>query len=401
MNPVDYGRSFDVRLLELVTSAARDVPAFAARLAAAEVDPNELDSVAELDRLPVLTKDQLLDLQAADRPFGGLLADGVRPRRVFQSPGPLYEPEFDEPDHWRWAPALQEAGFDISDIVMVGFGYHLSPAGAMFEEGARAVGCTVVPGGIGNMDLQVQAASDLRATAFIGLPSYLKALLESADEAGKYVGFEKAFLTAEPLPPSLRDLLESRVGTVRQGYGTAEAGNLGFECSAREGFHVPDDALVQVVDLSTGRALWDGSEGEVVVTLLQSEYPLIRFGTGDLSAFITESCDCGVGTPRLKGWLGRVGDAVKVRGMFLHPRQAADALNEVAGLATFRFVVERLEHRDVLSCEIVAVDSPPDETLVSRVGDRIRSALRFKARVDLVEELDAEAAVIEDRRVWE
>ena len=401
MNPAEYGRSFDGRISELVTSASRAVPAFAVRLAAAEVDPTALDSAAELDRLPVLTKDQLLDLQAADRPFGGMLAKGVRPRRVFQSPGPLYEPEFDESDPWRWAPALRSAGFDSSDIVLVGFGYHLSPAGAMFEEGARALGCTVVPAGIGSMDLQVQAAADLLATGFIGLPSYLNALLEKADELGLDLHFEKAFVTAEPLPLSLRDQLESRVATVRQGYGTAEAGNLGYECAARQGFHVPEDALVQVVDISTGEARWDGREGEVVVTLLHHEYPLIRFGTGDLSAFITENCACGIATPRLKGWLGRVGDAVKVRGMFLHPRQAAAALEGVEGVASFRFVVERIDHRDVLRCEIVPAGTPPDEGLVSRAGERIRSALRFNAQVELVERIDTGAAVIEDCRVWD
>ena len=401
MNPIEYGRSFDDRLAQLITSAADGVPAFTARLHAAGVAAGELGSVIGLDRLPVLTKDELLSLQSAERPFGGLLANGVRPRRIFQSPGPLYEPELAESDHWRWAPALRSAGFEPDDLVLVAFGYHLSPAGVMFEGGAGAIGCTVVPGGIGNMDLQIQAAADLGVTAFIGLPSYLNALLERAVELGIDIDFRRAFVTAEPLPPSLRNQLEQHVGVVRQGYGTAEAGNLGYECSAVNGLHVPDDALVEVVDLSTGEALWDGREGEVVVTLLHAEYPLIRFGTGDLSAFITDPCNCDIQTPRLKGWLGRVGDAVKVRGMFLHPRQAEQALAGVPDVASFRFVVDRIDHRDELRCEVVPVDPRTGEGLVEMVEATVRSALRFRVVVDLVQDLPADAKVIEDRRSWD
>ena len=401
MKPIHYGRSFDRRIAALVASAAKDVPAFGARLDEAGLQPEELESVASLDRLPVLSKDRLLELQTTEPPFGGLLARDARPRRVFQSPGPLYEPEFEGEDHWRWAPALRVAGFDASDLVMVGFGYHLSPAGAMFEEGARAIGCTVIPAGIGNMDLQVRAATDLSATAFIGLPSYLNALLEKAAELECELSFQKAFVTAEPLPPSLRRQLEISVPSVRQGYGTAEAGNLGFECSEMNGLHVPEDALVQVVDISTGEARWDDAEGEVVVTLLHTAYPLIRFGTGDLSAFLAEPCTCGLQTPRLKGWLGRVGDAVKVRGMFLHPRQAAQSLDGFPGVAAFRFVVERDGHRDTLRCEIVASDPVPADTLPEAVATRVRSALRFNVDVEIVEELTAETPVIEDRRVWD
>ena len=401
MNPLEYGRSFDDRLAQLIASAAARVPAFAARVNAAGVAVDKLDSVEGLDRLPVLTKDELLDLQSTERPFGGLLADGVRPRRIFQSPGPLYEPELGESDHWRWAPALRSAGFEPDDVVLVAFGYHLSPAGVMFEEGAGAIGCTVVPGGIGNMDLQVQAVADLGVTAFIGLPSYLNALLEKAVELGIDIDFRRAFVTAEPLPPSLRNQLEQHVGAVRQGYGTAEAGNLGYECPVVNGFHVPDDALVEVVDLSTGVALWDGSEGEVVVTLLQAEYPLIRFGTGDLSAFITDPCTCDIQTPRLMGWLGRVGDAVKVRGMFLHPRQAEQALAGIPDVASFRFVVDRINHRDELRCEVVPVDAQAGEGLVEMVKATVRAALRFQVGVDLMQDLPADAKVIDDRRTWD
>ncbi len=401
MNPSEYGASFDDRVPGLVTAAARRVPAFAARLDAAGLGPEDFDSVASLDQLPVLSKDDLLEMQTADPPFGGLLADDARPRRIFQSPGPLYEPELTDHDHWRWAPALRSAGFESGDVVIVGFGYHLSPAGAMFEEGARALGCTVVPGGIGSMDLQVRAMADLGVSGFIGLPSYLNALLEKAEEMDLVLDLEKAFVTAEPLPRALRDRLEAAVTTVRQGYGTAEAGNLGFECSAVNGLHVPEDALVQIVDLSSGVALWDGTEGQVVVTLLHEGYPLIRFGTGDLSAFVEGDCPCGAPTPRLKGWLGRVGDAVKVRGMFLHPRQAERSLQGIEGVDRFRFVVERVEHRDVLRCEVLPIDSPTSERLIDAVAEQVRSALRFNVIVELVENLDPQAPIIMDAREWD
>lgn len=250
------------------------------------------------------------------------------------------------------------------------------------------------------MDLQVQACADVGATAFIGLPSYLKALLEKAEAEGIKLRIERAFVTAEPLPPSLRSWLEERLSSVRQGYGTAEAGNLGYECERAEGLHVPDDALVQVCDVMTGEPLWAGGEGQVVVTLLEENYPLVRFGTGDLSRFIVESCSCGRATPRLAGWLGRVGDAVKVRGMFLHPAQARRALAGTAGLGSFRFVIDRVEHRDELSCEIVPEEGVDVSALSVAVKEKIRSALRFRVGIRVVDHLSG-GEVIDDRRTWE
>jgi phenylacetate-CoA ligase len=398
-----YGRGFDARVRSFLAEAAERVPAFRERLGAAGIDPHDVVDVEGLDRIPVVTKDDLLELQAAEPPFGGLLAGDARLRRIFQSPGPLYEPEPDEPDPWRWAVALTAAGFGADDLVVNASGYHLTPLGAMFEEAARALGATVVPAGVGSLDLQVRACVDLSATAYIGLPSYLKALLEKADElalAGS-LRLERAYVIAEPLPPSLRAWLEQRVAVVRQGYGTAEAGNLGYECERKEGFHVPDDALVQVCDLATGRALWGGEEGQVVVTLFRTDYPLVRLGTGDLSAFLTEPCECGRLTPRLAGWLGRVGEAVKVRGMFLHPRQIRAALADVPGLAAYRFVVERAEHRDELRCEVEPAGDADEAALRAAVTERIRSVLRFRADVEVVPSLDREGPILVDERTWE
>jgi phenylacetate-CoA ligase len=388
----------------VLAAAAARVGALRERLSAAGLEPGDLTDVAALDRLPVLSKDELLELQLADPPFGGLLSPEVKPRRVFQSPGPLYEIDDGAADPWRFAPALRLAGFDSDDVVLNAFGYHLSPAGAMFEQAVLALGGTVVPGGVGGLDLQARACRDLGVTAYVGLPSYLKALLEKADELGLEPAswpLERAFVTAEPLPASLRSWLEERIGLVRQGYGTAEAGNLGFECDAREGLHVPDDALVQVCDLTTGEPLWDGREGQVVVTVFSSTYPLVRFGTGDLSAFLTEPCSCDLGTPRIAGWLGRVGEAVKVRGMFLHPRQAEAALAGIPDVARFRLVIDRVEHRDVLRCELVTRDSVDVERLAALVKERIRSALRFEAEVVVVDDFDSQSPPIVDLRSWE
>jgi phenylacetate-coenzyme A ligase PaaK-like adenylate-forming protein len=398
-----YARGFDELIASVLAPAAEQLPALGDRLRAAGLEPSELTSIEELDRVPVLTKDDLVDVQAAAPPFGNLLAGDAAVRRIFQSPGPLYEPELDEPDPWRWRPALEAAGFQAGEIVLNAAGYHLTPLGAMFEEGVRALGGVVVPGGVGNLDLQVRACVDLGATAYVGLPSYLKALLDKADELnlGSSLRLERAFVLAEPLPPSLRALLEERVPVVSQGYGTAEGGNLGYECERKSGFHVPHDALVEVCDLDTGRGLWDGEEGQVVYTLFRRHYPLVRIGTGDLSAFVPEPCECGRPTPLIAGWLGRVGEAVKVRGMFLHPRQVRSVMSEVAEVTAYTFIVEREEHRDRLRCELVPAAGADAATVVETVKERVRSALRFNADVEAIESLEADAPVLVDTRTWE
>jgi phenylacetate-CoA ligase len=398
-----YRAGFDERVFGVLRPAAGVVPALTARLAEAGLVPDDLVDVAAVDRLPVLSKDDLVDLQAKEPPFGGYLAPGTAVRRIFQSPGPLYEPEPDTADPWRSAPALEAAGFGPGDIVLNCFGYHLSPAGVLFEEACRALGCTVVPAGVGNFDLAVRAARDLGATAYIGLPSYLKALIEKAEElGGPPLRFERAMVSAEPLPPSLRQWLEERVPMVRQMYGTAEAGLLGFECEAAAGLHVPSDALVEVCGLDDGSPRLDGGEGQVVVTLFSRHYPLVRFGTGDLSAFAQGSCSCGRHTPRLVGWLGRTGEAVKVRGMFLHPRQVTGVMSQLPSVAAYRFLIDRIEHKDVLRCEVVpAAEGIDHGHLAGEVHDTIRSGLRFDVEVLVVTALEAGAAPITDLRTWD
>jgi phenylacetate-CoA ligase len=396
-----YRATFDPRVAAVLAVAAASVPALTARVRAAGMRPEDLVDVASLDRLPIMSKDDLLDLQAKEPPFGGLLAPGTEVRRVFQSPGPLYEPEPAGDDHWRLRVALESAGFSAADTVLNCFGYHLSPAGVMFEEGAIAVGCRVIPAGVGNFDLVLRAARDVGATAYLGTPSYLKTLLDRADDqGGPPLRIERAVVSAEPLPASLRAWLEERVPVVRQMYGTAETGNLGFECDAVDGLHVPDDALVEVCALDDGQPRLDGGEGQVVVTVFASYYPLVRFGTGDLSAFAEDECSCGHPTPRLVGWLGRTGEAVKVRGMFLHPRQVTQVMGEVREVAAYRFLIDRVEHKDALRCEVVPADGAGPE-VAAAVKAAVRSGLRFDVEVVVVPEIDPDSPPFTDLRTWD
>ena len=399
ISPADYQAGFDDRVASVVAEAAGRSPGFRRRLEEAGLAVEELTDVAALDRLPILSKDELLRRQHERPPFGDLLASDVTPRRVFQSPGPLYEPETGTGDGWRWAPALQAAGFGPRDRVLVAFGFHLSPAGAMFEAACLALGATVLPGGVGSKEAQVRACLDLEVSAFIGPPSYLNALLDAAAELGTPLRLARAFVTAEPLPTSLRTRLEEQVGVVRQGYGTAETGLLGFECEVQEGLHVPDDALVQICDLTTGAALHDGTEGQLVATLLSSDYPLIRFGTGDLSGWHPDPCRCASTIPRTKGWTGRIGDAVKVKGMFLHPRQLDQVMARLPEVARYRVTVDRPEHTDRVRCEVVA--DPDGPAVVAKVAEALRDSLRFTVDVQVVTSLPDDGPAFVDERTWD
>ncbi len=392
-----YAASLAEPVTAAVARARALVPALARRLADHGLTTDE--QLAEgLATLPILSKDDVLALQQADPPFGGALSATAQVRRVFQSPGPIYEPQLDGADPWRWGPSLRAAGMGAEDLVLNCFGYHLSPAGAMFEEAALALGARVLPGGIGNQDLQARAVADLGVTAYTGLPSYLKAILDRYDELGlpaERWRLHRALVTAEPLPDSLRALLRERVPTVLMAYGTAETGLIGYETEPGGGLVPAPGVLVQVCDLDTGAPITDG-EGQVVVSLLRPDYPMVRFGTGDLSAWRLGPD----GSARLVGVLGRSGAAVKVRGMFLHPRQAAAVLDGVADVDRWRFVVDRVDHRDELGCEIVIRPGADPGAVVADVTERVRSGLRFTCAVSAVDGLPADAAPITDRRDW-
>jgi phenylacetate-CoA ligase len=392
-----------MELSALIPHLAQNAPGFAARLEAVGLNSDSIRTADDLNALPVIRKDNLVELQAANPPFGGFLA--CKPgelKRIFQSPGPIYDPEARIPDYWRWKGALEANGFHPGDVAMNCFTYHLTPAAAMFEEGLWAVGCAVIPGGIGNQEQQVRVLHDLRVNAYVGLPSYLKALIEKAEVLNLELYVEKAFFTAEPLPPSLRAWLnEHGVKTARQGYGTAECGNLGFECDQQNGWHLPENAIIQVCDINTGQPLPPGVSGEIVVTLLNEDYVLVRFGTGDLSSYNDEPCACGLPGGRLMGWQGRIGDAVKVRGMFLHPKQLRDLMSRYSGvIQRWQAVVTRREHRDFLALNIVPVTGA-DSSLAETLAKAAHEALKFQLKVEIVDELPADAPPIRDERTWE
>lgn len=394
-----------MELSQLIEHLASNAPGFARRLKEAGLRPEMVHTLNELNALPVIRKEELVDLQAADPPFGGFLAcEPGALKRIFQSPGPIYDPETRVDDYWRWKAALLATGFAPGDVVMNCFGYHLTPAGAMFEEGLWAAGCAVIPGGIGNQEQQVRVLHDLEVVGYVGLPSYLKALIEKAEALGLESFVRKAFFTAEPLPPSLRAWLnEHGVTIARQGYGTAECGNLGYECEEENGWHLPEDAIIQVCDINSGQPVPPGETGEIVVTLLNNDYALVRFGTGDLSALNADPCPCGRGTARLMGWQGRIGDAVKVRGMFLHPRQVADFMSRFPEVARWQAVVTREEHKDYLALHVVTGPGVDQAGLAARLAGAAREAIKFQLEVKPVPEatLPGGSPPIRDERTWE
>lgn len=373
-----------------------DDPNLAARFEAAGLEISQIKNIRQLDQLSVQSKDEFVAARVEQ-------SQHWTPRRIFQSPGPIYEAQPPGDDPWRWAPALRSAGLQPADVVMNCFGYHLSPAGAMFDEAIVAAEATVLPGGIGSQQLQVQAIRDLGIRGYVGLPSYLKALIDVAADAGMSPAdfpVQYALVTAEPLPEDLRTVLQEWVPSVRMAYGSAEAGLISYEDGTGPGMVEGPEIDVQVCDIGTGEPLTSG-QGEVVVSIVRPQAPLLRFGTGDLSAWVTDDTGApvtdGNGRRRLVGILGRTGEAIKVRGMFLHPRQAEAVFQDVAGLTSFRFVITRENHRDAVRCEYVSASG---ETLDADLQDRIRTALRFNADVQQVAELPADGPVLVDERTW-
>lgn len=386
--------------VELLDAVAGRVPALDRRREAAGLS-EPLADVGELAALPVLAKDDLPALQKEHPPLGGLLADGAEVVRLFASPGPIYEPQLAGPDPWRWAPALEACGIGQGDVVLNCFSYHLSPAGAMFDEACRKVGAVVVPGGVGGTDVQAQVLADLGVTGYVGLPSYLAALVEKFDALGVPADrwqVTKALVTAEPLPDQLRAQLRERVPSVLMAYGTAEAGLIGYETEPGGGLRPADGVYVEICDPGSGEPVPAGELGQVVVSVLEPALPLVRFGTGDVSRWVLGQD----GTLLLAGVLGRVGAAVKVRGMFVHPHQAAQVLTALRdrGADAGRFVVGRADDRDVLRLELVLADGADRDVLADAAVDRTREVLRVRPEVEIVDELGGEGVLV-DARSWD
>ena len=395
--------------------AAQAVPALAAALAG--IDAASITSREALARVPVTHKQQLFERQQAARaageadPFGGYSAIGWRAaglarglrraRRVYQSPGPIYEPEGEAADYWRTARAMQAAGFEAGDLVHNSFSYHLTPGAWIMESGALALGCTVFPGGTGQTEQQLQAMQHLRPDAYAGTPSFLRILLEKAAELGVALpSLRKALVSGEAFPPSLRDWLAERGVAGYQAYATADVGVIAYETSAREGLVVDEGVLVEIVRPGTGDPLPDGEVGEVVVTVFTPDYPMLRFGTGDLSAVLPGPCPTGRSNRRIKGWMGRADQTAKVRGMFVHPAQVAEVLKRHPELGRGRLVVAGEMAADTLTLRVEATTRPAG--LADAVALSVRDLTKLRADIELVEpgSLPNDGKVIEDARSY-
>jgi phenylacetate-CoA ligase len=378
----------------------------------AGVDAATITSRAALARLPVTRKSQLLERQRASietDPFGGFSALGWRalPRarpaqRVYQSPGPIYEPESAARDYWRLARAMFAAGLRKGDLAHNCFSYHLTPGGLMMESGALALGCTVFPGGVGNTELQLQAIAELKPDAYIGTPSFLKILVEKAAETGANIAsLKKAMLGGEAFPPSLRDWLQARGIAAYQCYATADLGLIAYETSAREGLVQDENVIVEIVRPGGGDPVPEGEVGEVVVTSLNADYPLIRFGTGDLSAALPGRCPTGRTNARIKGWLGRADQTAKVRGMFVHASQVAEVIKRHPELLRARLVVEGEMAEDRMTLFAELAEGEP-EGLAERVAQSLRDITKLRGTVSFKRpgELANDGKVIEDARSY-
>lgn len=376
------------------------------------IDAAQVTSRAALARLPVTRKYQLLERQQALRaqdPFGGFATIGwkgmVRTagvRRVYQSPGPIYEPEGHAPDYWRAARAMAAAGFEAGDLVHNCFSYHLTPGAWIMESGAHALGCAVIPGGVGNTEQQLAAVADLRPVAYSGTPSFLKILIEKAAEAGQKLSITKALVSGEACPPSLRDWFTQQGVVAYQCYATADVGLIAYETAAREGLVIDEGVIVEIVRPGTGDPVPDGEVGEVVVTVLNPDYPLIRFGTGDLSAILPGTCPTGRTGQRIKGWMGRADQTTKIRGMFVHPGQVAEIVKRFPEVSKARLVVTGEMANDQMALH-VETSLLADESLKSRVADAVRDVTKLRGEVHLVAQgsLANDGKVIEDARSYQ
>jgi phenylacetate-CoA ligase len=324
-----------------------------------------------------------------------------RVRHVFMSPGPIFEIETDEPDYFRGARAMHAAGLRPGDVVYNTFSYHLTPAGMMMESAARALGCAVVPGGVGNTELQLDAIEAIRPDAYIGTPSFLKILLEKAAELGRDISsLRKAFVGAEALPPSLRQMFRDKGLSCLQSYGTADLGTIAYESESLEGMIVDEGVIVEIVRPGTGDPVPDGDVGEVVVTSFNRAYPLIRFGTGDMSAVLAGTSPCGRTNMRIKGWMGRADQRTKVRGMFVDPEQIAEIAKKHPGLGRLRLVIDWVDQTDVMTLQAESADQTP--ALAEALAASIRTVCKVGGKVAFATpgSLPNDGKVIDDVRKY-
>ena len=393
-----------------IAHAQKNAPAFAEILK--DIHAADITSRAALAKLPVIRKYELLEKQKASRAAGGSVFGGFsavkygqQMPRVFSSPGPLYEPEGSRADYWRMARAIAAAGFQSGELIHNCFSYHFTPAGSMMETGAHALGCTVFPGGIGQTEQQVQTMAELQPAGYIGTPSFLKIILEKAAEMGVALpSVKKALVSGEAFPPSLRDWMTERGVNAFQCYATADVGLIAYETSARQGLVIDEGVIVEIVRPGTGDPVPEGEVGELVITSLNPDYPLIRFGTGDLSAILVGTCPTGRTNQRIKGWMGRADQTTKVRGMFVHPGQVAEVVKRFPAALRARLVVQGEMANDSMALHVETTAAHGAEAeLKAQIAEAIRDITKLRSDVHLVAPgtLANDGKVIEDARSYQ
>ena len=390
-----------------IAHAKAQAPAFSAALA--HVNPAYITTRAALAQLPVIRKHALLEQQKASRAAGGnvfggfsALGFGKQMPRVFASPGTIYEPEGAGADYWRMARAMFAAGFRGGELIHNCFSYHFTPAGSMMETGAHALGCTVFAGGTGQTEQQVSAMAELQPAGYIGTPSFLKIILEKALELGVPLpSVRKALVSGEAFPPSLRDWMTAHGVDAYQCYATADVGLIAYETAAREGLVVDEGVILEIVRPGTGDPVAVGEVGEVVVTTLNPAYPLIRFGTGDLSAVLPGSCPTGRSNVRIKGWMGRADQTTKIRGMFVHPEQVDQIAKRFPEVLRVRLVVSGAMAQDVMTLKVESATA--SDGLAQRLADAVRDVTKLRAAVEMGQpgSLPTDGKVIEDARSYQ
>jgi phenylacetate-CoA ligase len=411
MSTEDRQAYLDKKLAEKISYSYEKAPAVKQLLDKAGVKPKDIRTTKDLEKLPITRKTDLLEMQKANLPFGGVLAMPKEDvERVFISPGPIYEIQ---PSTQPWfAKSFWAAGFRKGDIAINTFTYHMSPAGFLFHEGLRECGATVVVAGTGNTDLQVQIMRELKVTGFVGTPSFLNTIIKRAEELGQNVKkdlfIKRAWFTGEMLPPSLRKLFEEQYGIdTYQAYAVTEPGGaIAYECKHKSGMHLMDEYVTEIVDPETGKQLGPGETGEIVATqLLNKNWGLIRFGTGDLSSYVAEPCLCGRTAYRITGILGRAGDAVKVRGMFIVGKQAEQTIMSFSQVARYQLVVGQKDHRDEMVLKVELKDTAADQNKLSLdINNKFQDICRIKIdKVEVVPDgtIGEKGQGIKDVRKWE
>ena len=411
MSPEARRKYLDRKLSEKVAYAYRHAPAVKKLLDNAGVKPGQVRTFKDLEKLPVTRKTDLLEMQKADLPYGGVIAMPLENvERVFISPGPIYEIQ---PSSFKWfAKTFWAAGFRKGDVVINTFTYHMSPAGILFHEGIRDCRATVVVAGTGNTDLQIQIMKELKVTGFVGTPSFLNTIIKRIEEMGQNFkrdfSIKRAWFTGEMLPPSLRQTFEGDYAIdTYQAYAVTEPGGaIAYECHRKSGMHLMDEYVTEIIDPETGRQLGPGEVGEIVTTQLHNKYwGLIRFGTGDLSSYVAEPCPCGRTAYRLTGIVGRAGDAVKVRGMFIVAKQAEQAILSFSQVARYQLVVGRRQHRDEMTLKLELKDTAVDKSkLADDINQKFQDICRIK--IDKIEfvapgTISEKQPGIIDERKWE